>query len=269
MSRKKGLIAQAALDQAQDLIYDAWEADTGARRIALAKQALATSPLCADAYVLLAEHAEIGSEGELELWRRGLEAGEAALGKKDFEEYAGLFWGVLETRPYLRARLGLAQALWRRGIRDEAIDHLRAMLQLNPNDNQGVRYVLAGYLAEAARDRDLALLLAEYEGDYSAAWTWTAALLAFRRNGAIEESDALLAEALASNRHVAPYLLGERRLPRHSPRYINPGQKDEAAYYVKEFSAGWTMTPGAIDWLRARTAAMKAPPRRPRQSRLH
>ena len=40
--------------QAQDLIYDAWEA-TGARRVTFARQALALWPDCADAYVLLAQ----------------------------------------------------------------------------------------------------------------------------------------------------------------------------------------------------------------------
>lgn len=47
-------------------------------------------------------------------------------------------------------RSGLAAALWRLGRHQEAIGHYQAMLKLNPNDNQGIRYVLAGYLL--ARD---------------------------------------------------------------------------------------------------------------------
>jgi tetratricopeptide (TPR) repeat protein len=267
MGRKKAADAEAALDRAQELVYDAWEADTAKRRIELAEQALATSALCADAYVLLAGHAKPGSEEELDLWRRGVAAGEMALGKAAFEEYAGSFWGFLETRPYMRARLGLARALWQRGVRDEAVDHLRAMLHLNPNDNQGVRYVLAAYLAEAARDEELSVLLAEYPDDGSAVWTWTAALIAFRRVGVTEESGKLLAEALANNRHVLPYLLGERRLPKQMPPFISPGEEDEAIYYASEFSAGWALTSGAADWLRTQALALKAPPRRSRRSK--
>src|SRR5687767_1966491 len=37
------------LEQAQDLMYDAWNA-TGRRRVQLAREALAISPDCADAY---------------------------------------------------------------------------------------------------------------------------------------------------------------------------------------------------------------------------
>jgi len=43
------------LNEAQDLIYDAWEVNDSKRRVALARKALEISPDCADAFVLLAE----------------------------------------------------------------------------------------------------------------------------------------------------------------------------------------------------------------------
>jgi len=259
MARKSVASARAALDRAQEIIYDAWEASTAKRRVALAEKALATSPLCADAYVLLAEHAKQGSDRELDSWRRALEAGEKALGKDGFDEYAGHFWGFLETRPYMRARLGLAVALWRRGVRDEAIDHLREMLRLNPNDNQGVRYILSAYLIEADRDQDLATLLAAYPEDGMAGWAWTTALAAFRRGGDGEESRKLIAEAYARNHHVPSYLLGERRLPKQLPPYISPGDEDEAIEYVSACREGWRRTPSALDWLRAQASKWPVP----------
>jgi tetratricopeptide (TPR) repeat protein len=265
--QSKSAIDEAALRRAQELIYDAWEEGTARRRVALAKKALAITPLCADAYALLAGHAEPGSDEELDLWRHGLEAGKAALGEAAFDEYLGSFWGFLETRPYMRARHGLAQALWRRGARDEAIDHLRDMLRLNPNDNQGIRYTLASYLVETERDQDLAALLALYQ-EGGAAWTWTAALVAFRRAGDCLKSRKLLAEALASNTHVLPYLSGKRRLPKQVPPYIGVGDDDEAVYYVTEFGAGWTLTPSALEWLSAQAPALMAPKPRSRRPTL-
>jgi hypothetical protein len=65
--------------------------------------ALGISPLCADAYVLLAEEAQSIEEAR-DLYAKGVEAGELALGPQGFEEYAGHFWDFLETRPYMRAR---------------------------------------------------------------------------------------------------------------------------------------------------------------------
>ena len=53
------------------------------------------SPLCADAYVLLAEEEARSGEEVLDYYQQGVEAGEMALGSEGFEEYAGHFWGCL------------------------------------------------------------------------------------------------------------------------------------------------------------------------------
>lgn len=134
-------VGRNLLGQAQELIYNAWETADRKRRVALAQKAIGISPDCADAYVLLAEETATLDEA-LEFYRKGVEAGERALGRQAFESDAGHFWGILETRPYMRARAGLARCLWESGKRDEALAHYREMLRLNPNDNQGLRYVL-------------------------------------------------------------------------------------------------------------------------------
>jgi hypothetical protein len=103
-----------AIEKAQDLVYDAWERATARSRIALARKALGITPLRADAYSILAEEARSVEEAR-DLYARGVEAGELALGRKGFQEYAGHFWGFLETRPYMRARAGLAGALLKLG----------------------------------------------------------------------------------------------------------------------------------------------------------
>jgi tetratricopeptide (TPR) repeat protein len=159
------------LAKAQALMYQAFEEPDEQKRLQLAKDALAVSPDCADAYVLLAEHATSRKEA-LRLYEQGVAAGERALGVEAFQRDAGHFWGLLETRPYMRARLGLAHSLRAAGRRDEAVEHLRDMLRLNPNDNQGVRYTLAGPLLFLDRDDDLDRLLQQYD-EPSATWAYT------------------------------------------------------------------------------------------------
>ena len=90
----------AALWQAQELMYEAW--DTGAKRerIALAKRALEISDLCADAHVLLAEEVAKTLVEARRHYEAAAAAGERALGPRAFERDAGHFWGLLETRPY-------------------------------------------------------------------------------------------------------------------------------------------------------------------------
>jgi hypothetical protein len=104
------------LGLAQKVIYQAWETASRDRRLALAQKAIGISPDCADAYVLLAEETAALDEA-LDLYRQGVDAGERALGKDAFETDAGNFWLILETRPYMRARAGVARCLWESGRR--------------------------------------------------------------------------------------------------------------------------------------------------------
>ncbi len=235
------------LDRAQELMYDAWEA-TGSRRVKLARQALEISPDCADAYVLLAEEARSLPEAK-HLYEQGVSAGERALGPQTFEEDAGHFWGIIETRPYMRARAGLASCLWQLGERQAAIDHYVDMLRLNPGDNQGIRYVLANCLLRQGDDIALAKLLDQYKDDAMAEWLYTRALLAFRREGAGKKANAALKKALKENEFVPAYLLGKKRLPRQLPDYIGFGDENEAVSYAAGALAIWRETPGALDWL--------------------
>jgi hypothetical protein len=214
----------------------------------------------------LAEHSRRGSDEELELWRRGVTAGEDALGSSAFMDFAGEFWGFLETRPYMRARFGLARALWSRGERDAAIGHLEAMLELNPGDNQGVRYVLAAYLAEAGRDGDLRKLLAQYPDEHSAVWSWTAVLLAFWKAGDGTAARKRLTGAMTVNPHVPAYLCGDQPMPTQLPPFLSPGSPSEAVHYVAEHRRGWERTPAALGWLRAHIPAVGKPVRTPRKS---
>jgi hypothetical protein len=117
--------ADANLRKAQDIMYDAWETANRHTRLFLAKRALKVSPLCADAYVLLAEEGAKDLEEARDLYARGVEAGALAIGPETFEDDVGHFWGVLETRPYMRARSGLAQTLWLLGEKEDAKAPLR------------------------------------------------------------------------------------------------------------------------------------------------
>lgn len=242
------------IDQAQELMYQAWEAPSREGRVALARQALEISADCADAYVVLADEEAADVVEAIDLLRKGVAAGERALGKRAFKNDVGDFWGLLETRPYMRARAELARCLQEAGQREEALAHYRDLLRLNPDDNQGVRYVLATYLLDLGHDDELTELLGAYEGDWSAVWAYTAALVEFRQHGA-GDAGPLLAAAKKINPFVPAYLLGRKKVPKRLPDYMAMGQDSEAAAYASGGVAAWKKTPGAIDWLRSSMGA--------------
>jgi len=252
----------SAVDAAQEVMFDAWECDDPKKRAALAREALKISPLCADAYVLLARETASTPQEALGLYVEGVTAGERALGKAAFKDDVGMFWGLIETRPYMRARQGLALAQWASGRREEAAEGARDMLRLNPNDNQGIRYLLVDWLLQLGRDDDAAALLKRYKDD-SAEWLWPAALACFRAKGDGAASRSALKRALGTNAHVPAYLLGWKKLPRRMPDFVTMGGLDEAISYAEQAMSTWACTPGALKWLAATIEPKARTPRTP------
>ncbi|HET6567787.1 MAG TPA: hypothetical protein VFG50_07475 [Rhodothermales bacterium] len=242
------------LSQAQDLIYQAYDAPSRAQAVQLARKALEISPDCADAYVVLAEAETTSLKKARDYYQKGVEAGERALGPKMFKKNAGHFWGIMETRPYMRARLGLAITLWGLDEEEAAIEHFVDMLRLNPMDNQGIRYILADALLEVDADDALVALMEQYPDDASASWQYNRALVLFRQHGDDEEANTALDAAIEYNPHVPGFLLGKKKLPRELPAYHGFGDENEAVEYAIDGLANWRNTYGAIRWLRDHTA---------------
>lgn len=237
------------LDKAQNLMYQAYEARTKTQMVKLARKALDISMDCADAYVMLAELNAPTMAEAIALYEAGVKAGERALGE-EFEELKGHFWGFIESRPYMRARLGLAITLWNLGRLEEAAQHMDAMLELNPNDNQGIRQVYITLLLELNDNKRMEKLLKQFPDDWSAYWKYGQALYEFRRKGAGGKADELLSDAISYNPHVPSYLLSKKKLPKqHSVSYYSPGDENEALDYVVDGIRPWSKTEGALQWL--------------------
>ena len=246
MASMFGTRTKDTLDQAQEIMYDAWDNADPKQRIVLAQKALKISPLCADAYNLLAEEHAKTQEEALGYYQKAVEAGKEALGPDGFKEYAGHFWGFLETRPYMRSRLGLGEALWVTGQKDAAIKNFQEMLVLNPGDNQGVRYVLAAKLLDAGQINELKSLLSSCADEASADIQYTRALVAYFEDG--KDAERIAKIAWQTNQYVPGMLSG--RIPTIGLQsYITMGGKDEASGYVETYGTTWKRTPGAVDWI--------------------
>jgi len=234
-------------DRARDLIYDAWDCSDRRERLRLVREALSLDPDQPDAYNLLADEARLSST-KRRYYERALAAAESRLDQSRFEEDVGHFWGLLDTRPYMRARAGLADCLYMTGVVEEALQHYRDMLRLNPGDNQGIRYRLAICLLEQRRDREAAELLNRYD-DATEDWLYNRALLEFRRRGRCSAANAALRRALDANPYVPGYLTGEEEIPDELPDYVTLGGESAAASYAEAAFDAWSDTPGALRWL--------------------
>jgi len=235
-------------EEAQELAYRAMEAPTRARALTLAQQALAKDPDCVDALVTLAAASARSVEDLIAGLEKAVSAGEGSLGGKYFEENKGHFWGILETRPYMRARQQLADLLLDVGRVTEAIHHFEALLALNPNDNQGVRDILLGcYLAGDDLD-GTRRLLREYNEDDSAVFNWGRTLEGVL-SGDFKGAERSLEHARNHNRFVELYLTGKKKLSRAMPDSYSFGSEEEALISMECLGDAWATHPEALIWL--------------------
>ncbi|MBN1146184.1 MAG: hypothetical protein JXA78_02930 [Anaerolineales bacterium] len=243
-------------EKARRLMQRAWEEHDPDMRLQLARQALKTDPNCSDAYLLLAEEAADDLEQACKYYRKSVQAGERALGKTFIEMNQGNFWKLPETRPYMRARLGLADCLAMIGKEIEALQNYREMLRLNPDDNQGIRYSALALLLQMQLDPDAMELLEIYPDDASAAWLYSHALLAYRRSGDSPAASTALDEAIEYNPNVPAFLTGQKSIPEELPSYIGFGDESEAIYYAADHYQNWWNTRGAVEWLKRHTKSV-------------
>jgi len=233
--------------RSQDLVYEAYEQPVSKAK-KLIKQALELDPNNADAYNYLAS-IEKDIDKAIKQYEKAIKAGEKALGKKFFKEEKGSFWGMIETRPFMRAKAGLADCLYTKKEVDKAIEIYEEMLELNPNDNQGIRYLLSTLLLSKNDFTKFQSFIENNEEEDCAVWNYNNALYQFKKSGQSANSDKELLKAYTSNEYVIDYMLGIKKMPKEQPQYIGRGDESEAISYVYDAWIVWDKTEEAFDWL--------------------
>ncbi len=245
-----GAKRRSAEQRAQDLVYDAMEAATPQQYLDLALQALDLDPANVDALLMVLDAAGCDGEERIDALQGIVVIAAKRLGKKAFKELKPHFWGVLETRPYMRAQLQLAEELRAAGRLEEAIEEYEEMLLLNKNDNQGVRYHLLPCLLALRRMDEARKLLKRHAGEWewNVVFAWSRVLERLVSGDEPRASKALVA-ARKQNPHMEVYLKGPRRLPKSLPASYSQGSKEEALCYAEPMLMAWQRHPEAGAWL--------------------
>ncbi|EMR05283.1 hypothetical protein C772_02750 [Bhargavaea cecembensis DSE10] len=150
-------LPRSASEEAQIRAYEAYLAKDPELRRKKAREALRLDPENADALMFRAEETE-DPEEQLALLHRA-----SASAEQQFEPDIDIAWGYVPNRQYLRVRFRIAILLWETGRTEEAFDVLYALLQLNPGDHQGARYVALSALISLGRMDEAESLIAHYE----------------------------------------------------------------------------------------------------------
>jgi hypothetical protein len=255
-----GAVGQGdAKARAQELAYQAMEHPDNTESARLAREALRLDPDCMDALTTLAAVDARSADELLNRLREAVATGERALGADFFAQNRGRFWGILETRPYMRTRRGLADALRLTDRLDEAIGHYEAMLELSRNDNLGNRDPLLGCYLAAGNLEGARRLLKDYAEATLAVFAWGRVLERYLM-GDLAGAASALEVARSKNRHVEAFLTAARPVPKEKVSSYQPGQESEALYAADCLLGAWQRHPEAVTWLKTGKPASGAAP---------
>jgi tetratricopeptide (TPR) repeat protein len=234
-------------ERAQDLVFEAYELPLhhAKKRI---DEALRLDPDCIEAYELLAETQRTPAT-RMQYYKAGIDIGRRVFDAAYRDKHKGMFWGMHETRPFMRCMQHYADCLYAEGKKQECVALLEELIELNPNDNQGVRDQLMLYLIEANEDEKFWKYAKEFDKDVGAFPYFNRALFAFKREGQNAASSKLLKRAIEFNKFVPAKLCSAKPI-KEFPEMYGFGDENEALYYAVFARQIWLHTIGAMAWLR-------------------
>jgi tetratricopeptide (TPR) repeat protein len=175
----------------------------------------------------------------IEDYQRAIDLFHTTKGEKYFEENKGYFWGMVETRPFMMHLLDQAMLLWKDDQKKKAINQLEYILELNPGDNQGIRYILISFLLELNRLDEAENLLNLFDEEYSATWAFSELLLSIKSKKEKKFIKKLYKNAIEINEYVIPFLTGKKKIPENLPEYYSIGDENEALIYLDLAFKAW------------------------------
>lgn len=151
------------LDDAYELLEKAENAKSKTQAIKYAKEAYDMCSDCFDA-ILFQVHLEDNPRKRMALLEEGLEFEKNRLEDEEYfkKDNMGQFYGIFETRPYIRGLFAKADYLILDGKIKQARDVCKEILNLNENDNTGARYLLMAIYAFLEEENDMLKLYKKY-----------------------------------------------------------------------------------------------------------
>jgi tetratricopeptide (TPR) repeat protein len=239
-------------DVAAGLLNTALRVRSETKKIALLKKAIDNDADLSRARIELAD-----AEFRAGDWSKSLRAYDEVIAR-EYPRWSGRspqWWADLETRPYLRAIYGRAMTLWHQQRYPGAAETLADLLEINPLDHQGARFLvpMVHMLGDEFDAAQMAFDAYEkaYPGDYaepSFLFGWGLLHAYFGRDA---ESLARYHAAILKNIYVAPLLLDAPAPPEQA--IWQPSDRAEIGYareFMESYAVLWERVPAGFRLLR-------------------
>lgn len=228
-----------ALEKMNEINYDV---TSQANIIKICNEALEISPLCADAYAVLADYEDNLFEKK-NLCEKAILTVPYQISKKS---------SITECDIYHIAMNSLAITLWHINTpenRKKAIKYAKYLLKTYSRDGFGLRYFVFNWFIEEGKYESAKTLKDSYGADFTALGRYGDVLINYAL-GNMKKAKELLELAFQSNRYVPYYIMGLKEIPdKYEPMGYTLGFEDEAVYYSMISINAWEKVEGAINWL--------------------
>lgn len=223
------------LDEAYELLEKAERTKSKKQAIKLAKEAYELCPDCFDA-LLFQVNLEEDSLKREELLNEGLEF---EMDRLEDEKYfsndnIGCFYGIFETRPYIRGLYMKASCLLADGKVKQARDVCMEILRLNESDNTGARYLLMAIYAYLEDEKEMLKLYKKYPEEALEMLFPQFAL--YYKLGKDKEAKELLERINKANPHFIKFFKGTIKRNEDIPyRHYSKGDSSEVIMYFEQY----------------------------------
>lgn len=221
------------------------------KRLTLLSAALRIDPGCAPARVEMADY--VFQQGK---WKEALAGYGEVIARESpkWEKTSPAWWSDPATRPLLRARYGKAMTLWQTGDHHGAAEEFLHILERNPADHQGVRFLIPMVWMLAERLDAAGAYFSNYGKTYPDDFPEPAFLFGKALWHYLEGDEAgakkTYRRAMLKNFYIAPLLVDA---PAPPSNLWHPGDRAERPYaeeFIDAYAVLWDRDSGSLRLVR-------------------
>ena len=242
------------MEQSDELLFEAYDEPIKSKAIKLAKKALEINPDNIDAENFITKF-ETNTIRKLKRYKETLDKEHIKLQKEEMfnKEEIGIFWGLIETRPYMRTKHCYMLTLMELGRYTEAIKQGEELLRLCKNDNQGIRYLMIGLYTVLEKFEECENLYKKYPENST--FMLFALSIMYYKKGDYKKTKKILKEIQENNEYILGYLKQEIKFTKvkinnfEAEGGYSCGSEAEAYFIVKDYKYLLATVPSFIEFV--------------------
>ncbi len=214
--------------------------------IAKLKNILLRSPQCVEAHLCLAGWEDEHEQRVMHL-ENAISAGEETINIDEVDE-RGTWWIEHTTRPYMRALSFLAMELFQNDKKEEALEIILDLLDMDPYDHMGLRYFLLEYYIDHRKWLETRNLLRSFPEDDSLTFAYGKVIYLYYSLGRKSKTKKTLIKAYHRNPYPLHILAGVEPVPEVLTHYT-PGSPEEGMQVIDLLASCVTRDEKLGDWM--------------------